>query len=224
MLKNKLNNLALALSCSIVIGGVCLINTVEAGSLTFQSAVAEYKAGKYQSALAMFKSFAQASPNNALVHYYLALCHHNLNHVEQARQEYNFVIAKGEPSYKALAEKGLSRLGGSASVSASSPSSAGSASQVPAAQRAKKVIDFSAEWCGPCKQFAPVFEEVKKNSKYRDIQFESVDIDHNEALAEKYNVESIPTVVILSSSGAVLYNDHPPRDIAGFEELVSRFH
>jgi len=69
-----------------------------------------------------------------------------------------------------------------------------------------------------------VFDAVKKDSKYKDVQFQSLDLDQNEAVAERYNVESIPTVVILSGSGEVLYNDHPPMDKAGFEEVINRFH
>lgn len=68
-----------------------------------------------------------------------------------------------------------------------------------------------------------MFDAVKKDSKYKDIQFQSLDLDNEEATAERYNVESIPTVVILSGSGAVLYNDHPPMDRAGFEEILNRF-
>lgn len=68
-----------------------------------------------------------------------------------------------------------------------------------------------------------MFDAVKKDSRYRDIQFQSIDLDQDEATADKYNVESIPTVVILSGTGAVLYNDHPPMDRAGFEEILNRF-
>lgn len=230
MRKPIMHKLLFALSSSIVFSGAVVVTKALAAPMTFQSAVAEYRAGKYSSALAMFKAFAQSSPNNVQVHYYLAMCHHRMGHVEQARQEYNFVIAKGEPSFKALAEKGLTSIAGasasSGAVASSSGSTTGSSSStpVPASQRAAKVMDFTATWCGPCKQFAPVFEEVKRNSKFRGIQFQSVDLDENHALADQYNVKSIPTVVIISSSGAVLYNDHPPRDVAGFEEVVSRFH
>lgn len=146
MFKNNLSKLASALCLSIVISGAGL-SDLHAAPMTFQSAVAEYKAGKYQSALAMFKAFAKASPNNVTVHYYTALCHHALNHVEQARQEYNFVIANGEPSFKALAEKAMSRLG-SAQPSSATAASQGptSPSQAVPARRAKKVIDFYADW------------------------------------------------------------------------------
>ncbi len=146
MFKIHLNKLAAALCLSMVVSGTFLIGS-HAAPMTFQSAVAEYKAGKYQSALAMFKAFAKASPNNVTVHYYTALCHHALNHVEQARQEYNFVIANGEPSYKALAEKAMSRLGIAQTSNATAASqNPNSPSQAVPARRAKKVIDFYADW------------------------------------------------------------------------------
>ncbi|MEG2401619.1 MAG: thioredoxin [Muribaculaceae bacterium] len=62
------------------------------------------------------------------------------------------------------------------------------------------VIDFSATWCGPCKQFAPIFDAV--NQKFsKTINFVKIDIDENTELAQQYGVESIPTVIFLSADG-----------------------
>lgn len=55
----------------------------------------------------------------------------------------------------------------------------------------KYVINFSASWCGPCKKFAPLFQELA--SKYTDITFYKVDIDKLPDLALFYNVNSMPT-------------------------------
>jgi thioredoxin 1 len=55
-------------------------------------------------------------------------------------------------------------------------------------------IDFWAEWCGPCRMFAPVYEEM--SDKHTDITFAKVDTEAEQALAGKYGITSIPTLVI----------------------------
>ena len=73
-----------------------------------------------------------------------------------------------------------------------------------AAGKVAAIIDFNATWCGPCKQFAPIFEAA--GEKYAGkIDFRSVDVDENPALAEKYGVQSIPMVVLLDQDGNVLH-------------------
>ncbi len=56
------------------------------------------------------------------------------------------------------------------------------------------LIDFWAEWCGPCRQFAPVFERVSE--KNPDATFAKVDTEAEPTLAQRYGVVSIPTLVI----------------------------
>ena len=51
---------------------------------------------------------------------------------------------------------------------------------------------FSAAWCGPCKSFKPIMTEIANEG--HSVQF--IDIDQSESLARKYNVMSVPTVVI----------------------------
>lgn len=55
------------------------------------------------------------------------------------------------------------------------------------------IVDFFATWCGPCKMFAPVYEEVSK--KFSNLEMIKIDIDKNVEYASKNNVMSIPTIV-----------------------------
>jgi thioredoxin 1 len=57
------------------------------------------------------------------------------------------------------------------------------------------LIDFYADWCGPCKQFSPIIQDVK-NEMGELIRVIKIDVDRNEALARKLDIMSIPTVVI----------------------------
>ena len=54
------------------------------------------------------------------------------------------------------------------------------------------LIDFWAEWCGPCRMMAPVVEELEKEMG-NEVKFAKINIDECPDLAEKYNVMSIPT-------------------------------
>jgi len=61
------------------------------------------------------------------------------------------------------------------------------------------LLDFYADWCGPCKAMEPMFEEIKKD--YSDkVNFKKIDVDTNNDIAMKYNVMSIPTFIILKNN------------------------
>lgn len=56
------------------------------------------------------------------------------------------------------------------------------------------VVDFWATWCGPCKGFAPVYEELSE--KYPDIVFAKVNTEEEQQLAGEFQIRSIPTLMI----------------------------
>ncbi|HLL61259.1 MAG TPA: thioredoxin [Candidatus Nitrosocosmicus sp.] len=56
------------------------------------------------------------------------------------------------------------------------------------------MVDFYAEWCGPCKMTSPIIDELADEKK--DIKFVKIDVDQNSDLASQYNIFSIPTFMI----------------------------
>jgi len=64
------------------------------------------------------------------------------------------------------------------------------------------LLDFWAEWCGPCKEFAPVYDRVADN--HPDIVFGKVDIQHQERLAQMFGIRSIPTLAIFREQQLIM--------------------
>ncbi len=56
------------------------------------------------------------------------------------------------------------------------------------------VVDFWAEWCGPCKMIGPVLEQIATEYAGR-VKVAKVNIDHSSELAQRYNIQSIPTLL-----------------------------
>ena len=57
------------------------------------------------------------------------------------------------------------------------------------------LVDFWADWCGPCKMLAPIIEEVAKENDGK-VVVAKLDVDANQQMAQKYNILSIPTVIL----------------------------
>ncbi len=57
------------------------------------------------------------------------------------------------------------------------------------------LVDFYADWCSPCKQMPPILKEVKSELK-ENIRIIKVNVDKNPAIATRYQIRSIPTVII----------------------------
>lgn len=64
-----------------------------------------------------------------------------------------------------------------------------------------EVIDFWATWCGPCKLMNPILDEVEKENP--DLTITRIDIDSDKDMVEKYNIQSVPTYIILKDGKEV---------------------
>ena len=62
------------------------------------------------------------------------------------------------------------------------------------------VVDFYATWCGPCKQLAPILDEIEKNHK-GEVFFKRVDVDQEPDLAQEFRVEAIPMLMFITPKG-----------------------
>jgi thioredoxin 1 len=86
-------------------------------------------------------------------------------------------------------------------------------------QKGVVLVDFYAEWCGPCKMTAPILDQLSDEKK--DIKFVKVDVDKNPDLASQYSVFSIPTFVVVKD-GKVVHQFSGAMGKEGFEQELNK--
>jgi len=81
------------------------------------------------------------------------------------------------------------------------------------------IVDFWASWCGPCRNFAPVFEQASE--KHPDITFGKINTEEQEDLAGGLGIRSIPTLMVFREQ-VLLYNQAGALSAPQLEELISQ--
>ena len=83
------------------------------------------------------------------------------------------------------------------------------------------LVDFFAEWCGPCKMIKPVIEELKKKMGNKIIILK-IDIDKNISLSSEYRIQSVPTLV-LWKQGEIIWRQSGALSLNELEQILSSY-
>lgn len=81
------------------------------------------------------------------------------------------------------------------------------------------IVDYWAEWCGPCKSFSPIYEEVSEN--HEDIVFGKVNTEEQQALSAHFQIRSIPTLMIFREQ-VVLFSQPGMLSAPQLEDVIAK--
>ncbi len=83
------------------------------------------------------------------------------------------------------------------------------------------IVDFAADWCQPCKIQKPILQKLAKEEAGR-VKIITIDVDRNKAVAQKYNIMSVPTLMIFKA-GKTMHRQAGVHQLSQLKDLVNKF-
>lgn len=84
------------------------------------------------------------------------------------------------------------------------------------------IVDFWAEWCGPCKTISPIIDELEIKYKKEGINVFKVNVDNCSEISSKFGIRSIPTIIVLKDGKEISRQPGSGQVVQKIEEMVAK--
>ena len=82
------------------------------------------------------------------------------------------------------------------------------------------IVDFAADWCQPCKMQKPILQRLAKEEAGR-VKIITIDVDRNKSVAQKYNIMSVPTLMIFKA-GKIMHRQAGVHQLGQLKDLINK--